>query len=140
LFNILCYLDDSIFQHIFKHQITDLILHNNDEYSDGIAWKIYITNVYTRIMVLFQNLQHLTIAASSVNDYPPWTLCFLQPTINFSSTLTVLCLNVWMFYDCLALLDGRLKQLNTFIVQVQYMDCAFVARHIDYPLSPNMVS
>ncbi len=136
MFNILCYLDDSIFQ----HQITDLILHNNDKYSDDVPSKIYITNVYTRIMILFQNLQHLTIAASSVNDYPPWTLYFLQPTINFSSTLTVLCLNVWMFYNCLALLDGRLKQLNTFIVQFEYMNCATVARHINYQLSPNMVS
>ena len=36
-----------------------------------------------------------------------------------SSTLTKLCINVYNFNDCLALLDGRLKQLTTFIVQVE---------------------
>ncbi len=35
-----------------------------------------------------------------------------------SSTLTKLCINIDNFDDCLALLDGRLKQLTTFIVQV----------------------
>jgi hypothetical protein len=47
------YLDDSIFQHIFKYRITDLILHNNDEDPDEIPLNIYIANVYVRTMVLY---------------------------------------------------------------------------------------
>ncbi len=38
-----------------------------------------------------------------------------------SSTLTKLCINLTDFYECLALLDGRLKQLTTFIVQVGFI-------------------
>ncbi|CAF1552271.1 unnamed protein product, partial [Rotaria sordida] len=37
--------DDSSFRHIFKHQITELILHNNDEDTNKKPWSTYITNV-----------------------------------------------------------------------------------------------
>ncbi|CAF2682052.1 unnamed protein product [Rotaria sp. Silwood2] len=132
--------DDSIFQHIFKYQITDLILHNNDEDLGEMSLNTYIVNVYARIMVLFQNLKHLTVVPSPVNHYPPLSLCIQEPTIDFSSTLTVLCIKVLSFYDCLALLDGRLKQLNTFIVQVVYVNRPFNSS-IHYPsITSNMVS
>jgi len=55
---------------------------------------------------------------SSINDYSPLLLYFL-PAMNFSSSiLTKLCINVNDFNDVCALLDGRLKQLTTLIVQV----------------------
>ncbi len=50
-----------------------------------------------------------------------------------SSTLTKLCINVFNFDDIDALLDGRLKQLTTFIVQVE-----FITNRIS--ISYNMVS
>ncbi len=50
-----------------------------------------------------------------------------------SSTLTKLCINVYSFDDCLALLDGRLKQLTTFVVQANYIQHWI-------PRSYNMVS
>ena len=37
------------------------------------------------------------------------------------STLTKLIINMASLIDCFYLLDGRLKQLNTFIVQIQYI-------------------
>jgi hypothetical protein len=37
---------------------------------------------------------------------------------------TKLCVDVCRFDDCFALLDGRLKQLNTFIVNIDYTDDA----------------
>jgi hypothetical protein len=102
--------------------------------------KIYITNVYARIMVLFQNLKHLTIVPSPINNYPPLSLCVIEPSIYFSSTLSVLRIKLLDFYDCLALLDGRLKQLNTFIVQVIYINRPFNCS-IHYPtVTRNMVS
>ena len=70
------------------------------------------------MMILFQNLKHLTIVASSINKYPPLSFNGLSPTIYFSSTLTVLCINLLHFDDCLLLLDGRLKQLIRFIVEI----------------------
>jgi hypothetical protein len=131
-FHALFYLDDSIFQNIFKKQITDLILHNNDERTTQMSLKTYFTNVYERTMVLFQNLKTLKIDETSANDYPLFSYCLESPTTYFSSTLTVLCIIVCCFGDCLSLLDGHLKQLTTFIVQIRY---------IGYPLNfRNMVS
>ncbi|CAF4036502.1 unnamed protein product [Rotaria magnacalcarata] len=98
--------NDSIFQHIFKYQITDLILYNNDEDHDTMSLITYIVNVYASIMVLFQNSQHLTVVSSPVNHYPPLCLSVQEQPIDFSSTLTVLCIKVLSLYDCLALLDG----------------------------------
>jgi hypothetical protein len=107
-----------MFGHIFKHQITDLIIHNNDEFNAETSLEIYNRNMYANIMVLFQNLKHLKIVASSVNDYPPLLLYRLPSTTYFSSTLTVLCIYVFGLDDCISLLDGRLKQLTTFIVEI----------------------
>jgi hypothetical protein len=123
-------LDNSVFRHIFQDQITDLILHNNDEYINGMRSDIYTRNVYAQILALFKNLKHLTIFSSSLNEYPSLSVCHLPPTAYFSSTLTVLCINVIQFEDCLSLLDGQLKQLSTFIVQIhQIFDQRLIHRN-----------
>ncbi len=72
-------------------------------------------------MVRFQNLKYSTVVASSINEYPSLSLRRVPPTTYFSSILTVLSINVLEFSDCLSLLDGCLKQLTTFIVQVEYI-------------------
>ncbi|CAM4980446.1 unnamed protein product [Rotaria socialis] len=69
-------------------------------------------------MVFFQSLKILKIIASSEYDYPSLVIWNHQSTTCFSSTLTVLCITVFGFDHCLLLLDGRLKQLTTFKVQV----------------------
>jgi hypothetical protein len=116
-------LDGSIFRDIFKRQITDLIIHNNDDKSlIEMSCETYTEDVYAILMLLFQNLKHLSIVASSITDYPPLSLYFLHPTAYFSSTLTVLCIQLCTFDDCLGLLDGRLENLTTFIVQIYYID------------------
>ncbi len=115
-----CRLDDSLFRHIGKQQITDLILISN-ETSIETAQPEYTQNVYAIILGFFKNLKQLSILSSSVNDYPPLSLYTLS-TMTFSSwTLIKLCINVSDFDDCLKLLDGRLKQLTTFIVQINYI-------------------
>ena len=53
--------------------------------------------------------------------------------MTFSSMLTKLCINVDDFEDVYALLDGRLKQLTTLIVQVDIIRNSLVT-------SPNRVS
>ncbi|CAF4160544.1 unnamed protein product, partial [Rotaria sordida] len=54
--------------------------------------------------------------------YPYLSFRYL-PSNTFSSlTLTYLCISVKTFNDCLCLLDGRLKQLTTFIVEFYYID------------------
>ena len=59
--------------------------------------------------------------ASSINDYPPLSLCFSPSMTCSSSILSKLCINVPYFYDVCALLDGRLKQLTTLIVRVTFI-------------------
>jgi hypothetical protein len=78
-------------------------------------------NIYLNILAFFENLNHLTIMSSPINNYPPLSLYGLPSTSFFSSTLTKLRIYVFFLKDCLALLDGRLKQLTTFIVEVRYI-------------------
>jgi hypothetical protein len=102
----------------FKHQITDFIIINNDKYTGEIDLLDYTKNVYEHIFTFLENLTHLTIIAPSDSRYPPLTLVGLPSTIFSSLILTKLSINVAIFDDCLFLLDGRLKQLSTFIVEV----------------------
>jgi hypothetical protein len=110
-------LDDSLFAHNFKQQITDLVLVSNENNIE-ITAKEYTKNVYVIIFGFFENLKHLSTVSSSIKDYPPLSLYFLPPMTCSSSTLTKLCINVYDFNDVCALLDGRLKELTTLIVQV----------------------
>ena len=68
------------------------------------------------ILKFFENLEHL-----SVSGEPSLLTIHNSPlTTCFSSTLHKLSVMVKCFEECLALLDGRLKQLTTFIVVVDY--------------------
>jgi hypothetical protein len=75
-------------------------------------------NVYAIIIALFKSLKHFSIIRSSIYDYPPLVAYFLPPMTFSPSTLTKLCINVLDLCDVYALLDGRLKQLTTLIIQV----------------------
>jgi hypothetical protein len=71
-------------------------------------------------LTLFENLTYLSVVnSSSIHNYPALSICNLQSTTLFSSTLTKLCINAATINDCFHLLDGRLKQLTTFIVQIE---------------------
>ncbi len=85
--------------------------------------------MYEPIIVLFEHLKHFRIVPLSVDEYPPLFFGILQPTVHFSSNLTILCIAVYSFDDCLTLLDGRLKQLTTFIVEVKYIAVPVTTRN-----------
>jgi hypothetical protein len=74
--------------------------------------------VYEYTLKVFQNLKHLSVIECdrllSIHN--------LASTTWLSLNLTKLCVDVCRFDDCFALLDGRLKQLNTFIVNIDYTD------------------
>jgi hypothetical protein len=119
-------LDDFLFGH-YKKQITDLILIINKK-NIGLTSVEYTRNDYSIMLSFFENLKHLSIVSTenenyieSINNYPRFSLNKLAPTIFSSSTLTKLCIHVIEFDDCLALLDGRLKQLTVFVVEVAYI-------------------
>jgi len=108
------YLVRSPFQHIFRQQITDLILvfENN---SNEITWKNYTTYVHKYILRYFKNLKHL-----SITELVPASLVLrdLPITTFHSSTLQKLSIHVMCYDDLFALLDGRFKQLNALHVVI----------------------
>jgi len=65
----------------------------------------------------FENLSHLSIIGFS-KFFLPLILRKLPLTTCYSSTLYKLCIHVMYYDDVLALLDGRLKQLNTLNVVI----------------------
>ncbi|CAF1438566.1 unnamed protein product [Rotaria sordida] len=87
----------SPFHHIFQQQITDLIL-------------VYKSD----IDILLERQRHNGLHSVLSLDNLPSTICS-------SSILYKLSVSVNNFGDCLALLDGRLKQLTTFIVIIDNM-------------------
>jgi hypothetical protein len=64
----------------------------------------------------------LNVIETSFPSYPGLSIRYLPSKIFSSSSLTYLCINVETLNDCLYLLDGRLKQLTTFIVRIYSMD------------------
>ena len=116
-------IDDSPIGDVLKNQITDLILVNTDNYNTITSLKTYTTNVYAHLLTFFKYLNHLSIVnASSNHDYPPLSLTDVPSTTTFhSGILKQLSITVSSFDDCFALLDGRLKQLSTLIVKIQYI-------------------
>ncbi|CAF4666404.1 unnamed protein product, partial [Rotaria sp. Silwood2] len=112
---------ESPFRHIFQQQITDLILVFENDFNE-ISVKHYTTDVYEYILKFFKNLKNLSIIESFPHFSPPLALYNLPLTTFFSSTLNKLCIDLMNYEDCLALLDGRLKQLTTLIVVICDME------------------
>ncbi|CAF4774008.1 unnamed protein product, partial [Rotaria sp. Silwood2] len=54
-----------------------------------------------------------------MSSYPSLSILDLPSTTFCTSSLTKLCIYVDSLDDCLYLLDGRLKQLTTFIVKIR---------------------
>lgn len=123
------HLADSRFAHIFKQQITDLILVFNENEAFVAVLKDYTVDIYAPILTLFENLQHLSIHGSSIAAYPGLSLCDLPAHTFSSSVLTKLCVNVSTFDDCLYLLDGRLTQSTIFIVRIYDIDTSSTIIH-----------
>ncbi|CAF4031660.1 unnamed protein product [Rotaria magnacalcarata] len=107
--------NESPFRHIFKQQITNLTVINNDT-DVHISTVDYTKDVYVHIFNFFTNLKHLSIAKSSSGMCQGLLLRDLSSTTFSSSILIKLCINVHGIDDCLSLLDGRLENLLTLIV------------------------
>ncbi|CAF4228661.1 unnamed protein product [Rotaria sp. Silwood2] len=123
--------NESSLRHIFQQQITNLILINNDKKKMIGSLRNYTINVYGHILKFFKNLTHLSIIEGFNSSYPGLILDDLPSTTFFSSTLTHLCINTYNLDDCLYLLDGRLKQLTTLIVRIQYIHFSSIVHNMD---------
>ncbi|CAF3252923.1 unnamed protein product [Rotaria socialis] len=78
----------------------------------------YTKELHKNIFNFFKNLQHLSINGSCL------FLSFRNLPLTTCSSLNLkkLCVGVKSFEDCLALLDGRLKELTTFILEISNMN------------------
>jgi hypothetical protein len=77
--------------------------------------------VCAHILTKFNNLRCLEFYPYCdiyIDDVERLSFQLLEPPTFFSSSLTTLHINVEDFTDCLYLLDGRLKQLHSFYVDV----------------------
>ena len=113
-------LDESPFGQVCKEQITNLTLVINENDTEIDKTK-YTKNVYAPILAFFENLKSLSITSSCTDNSTRFWSFNTPTTVFVSSTLTKLCINVYYFTDCLLLLDGRLKQLTTLIVDVHFI-------------------
>jgi len=113
------HLDGSSYVHVFKNQISHLIVTIN---ADGTAE--YISNLYknifTSILKKFMNLVCFHFGWNSDSLFSLKSFINLPSTRCYSSNIIHLNVRVHNFNDCLCLLDGHLSQLHTFIVEV---DC-----------------
>ncbi|CAF0787662.1 unnamed protein product [Adineta steineri] len=114
--------DDSPFGQILKQQITQLdLFYNKSGYLSGSS-KLYTKTVYAPILSHCEKLQHLNVISPPGLTYISLSLSFLPSNTFSSSTLTYLCIIVSTFDDFVYLLDGRLRNLNTLIVEFRLMD------------------
>ncbi len=111
------YLVESPFLHIFQEQITDLILVYNRDINTRVT-NPNIKYVYEYAPKSFKNLKHLSI----IGCVQLLSMDHLASTTWLSLNFYKLCIHVCGFEVCLALLDGRLKQLTTFIVKIGWTD------------------
>ncbi|CAF1532517.1 unnamed protein product, partial [Adineta ricciae] len=105
--------DESPVGCILKNQITKLELTNIDRESTKTSWERYTQTVYAHILNYSKKLEHLGVLRKTVYGNPPLLVHNLSANTFSSCTLTYLSIYVSTFTDCLCLLDGRLKQLNT---------------------------
>ncbi|CAF0987158.1 unnamed protein product [Adineta steineri] len=116
------FIDDSPIGHILKQQITKLdLLYNKSTYLSGSS-EVYTKRVYAPILNYCEKLQHLNVTSPLGLTYISLSLRYLPSNTFFSSTLTYLCIIVSTFVDFVYLLDGRLKNLSTLIVQFRLTD------------------
>ncbi len=113
-------LEKSSFIQAFKHKISDLIVTINQDIATDSKENLLI-DMYASSLALFTNLKHLDVDISNPHYHSQSFLCDLPSTTCRSSSIVYLRIKVNTFDDCLCLLDGRLSQLHTFIVKVDYI-------------------
>ncbi len=71
---------------------------------------------------MFTNLTYLEFCLKDICHYPPTSLIDSISTTCYPSNIIHLNVRIRKFSDCLCLLDGRLCQLQTFIVELDHIN------------------
>ncbi|CAF4076011.1 unnamed protein product [Rotaria sordida] len=114
------YSNDSPFARLLKQQITYLHLSFSED-SLSISTIDLSKNVYAKIFALVKKLTTLIFGNSTLYQCP-LSLHNIPSNMCHSSILLILSITVSTFDEYLALLDGRLSQLSTFIVAICHID------------------
>jgi hypothetical protein len=114
------FLENSPFIHDFKHQISALVITINRE-TLAESMHTSLTNIYNDIFTLLTKLKYLDLDFSNMYPFRRSLLSGLPSTTCSSSSIVHLRIKMHNFDDCLCLLDGRLSQLHTFIVNLDYI-------------------
>ncbi|CAF3929593.1 unnamed protein product [Adineta steineri] len=112
--------EKSPFLHIFKQQILELVVTIGDETMYKSEEKL-VTDIYKRIFGLFTNLKYLDIDANDRHHFPRSLLTGVPSTTCYSSSIVHLRIRMQNIDDCIYLLNGRLSQLYTMIVNLDYI-------------------
>jgi hypothetical protein len=83
--------------------------------------KMIVAQIYDAIFTLLTNVQYLDLFGNDDNPFSGQLLRSLSATRCYSSSIAHLCIKIHNFDDCLCLLDGRLSQLHTLIVKLDYI-------------------
>ncbi|CAF3873105.1 unnamed protein product [Rotaria sp. Silwood1] len=122
---------DETLVHVFKNQISSLVIETINKYDKANL----DTRLFTCIFDIFTNLKYL--------NFDPDFICNQQisfvvsPPTMFSSTLLELDVKVRFIEDCLYFLDGRFNQLQTFYVDIALPYLRSVSK-INKPKLPNL--
>ena len=82
---------------------------------------ILLIDIYHRIFVLLSNLKYLDLDVNNNYLFSKSLLNALSFTTCVFSSISHLRIKLHNFDDCLCLLDGRLNQLHTFIIKLEYV-------------------
>jgi hypothetical protein len=103
-----------------KHQISDLVVTINYEIPDESMQNLLIY-IYDRIFGLLANLKYLDLDVNNIYNLSGSLLTDLSSTTCLSSSIVHLRIKLHNFDDCLCLLDGRLNDLLTLTVNLEYI-------------------
>jgi hypothetical protein len=119
-FFICIFSEKSLFICTYKHQISHLVITIIDAFRNKSV-EIAIGQIYIAIFTWLSNLQYLDLDGIHGNLYNRRLLRGLSPTRCYSSSVAHLRIRIHNFDDCLCLVDGRLSQLHTLIVKLDYV-------------------
>ncbi len=113
-------LDESPLFDLFNKKIQSLVITLANKPKET-SKENFITSIFTNILTVFTNLRYFK--CDRVFELHRSRLWFNETTRPFfSSTLIELHINVLGINECLYLLDGRLNQLQTFYVDIDFVD------------------
>ncbi len=114
------FLENSPCIYAFKHQISHLIVTIIDEIRNESVMNL-LTASYARIFAFFTNLKYLDVDVNDTYGIRRSVLNGLPSTTCFSSSIVDLRIKMNNFEDCICLLDGRLSQLHTLFLKLDYV-------------------